>query len=357
MFNPFRLFFPKKMIGVDIGTSSIKIVEISHWGGGRTLENYGEIKAMSLYEDHDPFRNFAGSNYLLSDFFVSRAIKAVLEESGIKTKAAVFSIPDYSTFSTSFELPPMAEKEISEAVRYHAPQYIPLPSAETTLDWQLINGTPGDKKSKLEILLTAIPNQILQSYKKVADNVGLELYSIEAEALAITRALLNGSKKTICLIDIGVQSTTINIVDKGHLKKSYSSSFAGGQLNYAIASSFGMSRVEAEEIKNSKGLIDVDKNITKALYLLIDPLLFEVKKVSSDFFQSTGKNIEEIYLTGGTANLPGLKEYFQESIGKKVLIPNCFSKFLYPPILDETLKEMGPSFSVSVGAALGGLEG
>lgn len=357
MFNPFKMFLPKKMIGVDIGTSSIKIVEISHWGGGKTLENYGEIKAMSLYEEQDPFRSFAGSNYLLSDFFVSRAIKAVLDESGIKTKAAVFSIPDYSTFSTSFELPPMLEREIAEAVKYHAPAYIPLPISETTLDWQLINGIPGDKKSKLEILLTAIPNQIVQSYKKVAESCGLELYSIEAEALAITRALTGSAKKTVCVIDIGVQSTTINMVDSGHLKKSYSSSFAGGQLNYAIASSFGLSRIEAEEIKNQKGLLYVDENFAKALYLLIDPLLFEVKKISSDFLQTTGKNIEEIYLTGGTANLPGLKEYFQESLDKKVFIPNCFSEFLYPPILDETLKEMAPSFSVAAGVALGGLEG
>jgi Tfp pilus assembly PilM family ATPase len=98
------------------------------------------------------------------------------------------------------------------------------------------------------------------------------------------------------------------------------------------------------------------QDVVKTLYLLIDPLLIEVKSISAEFFQSEKKQIEEIYLTGGTANLPGLKEYFTESLNKNALVPNCFSDFLFPPILDETLKEMSPSFSVAVGVALSGLE-
>src|SRR3989338_8253914 len=86
----FKIFFPKKMIGIDVGTSSIKIVEISRWGKGKTLENYGEIKSASLYKE--PFRNQEKGSYLLSNYFVSRAIKAVLQEAKIKTKAVIFSI-------------------------------------------------------------------------------------------------------------------------------------------------------------------------------------------------------------------------------------------------------------------------
>ncbi|KKP32968.1 MAG: hypothetical protein A2312_02395 [Candidatus Staskawiczbacteria bacterium RIFOXYB2_FULL_32_9] len=356
MWNPFELFFPKRIIGIDIGTASIKVVEISKWGGGKTLENYGEIKSVSLYKEEEPFRTFDGASYMLSDFFISRAIKAILEETGIKTKAVIFSVPDYSTFCISFEMPPMTEKEIPDAVKYHAPQYIPLPISETTLDWKVIGGTPGDKKSNIRIFLIAIPNQVVEGYKRVAEGVGLELYALEAEATAITRALIKDTKKVICLVDIGVQSTTINVVDHGDLKKSYSFNFAGGQLTYAIASSLGLANDKAEQLKNEKGLISLDKEITKTLYYLIDPLLLEIKNISNEFFLREQKQVEEIYLTGGTANLPGLKEYFQESLGKKVVLPNCFSDFLYPPILEENLKKMGPGFSVAVGVALGGLK-
>jgi len=353
MFNPFDLFFPKKVVGVDVGTASIKVVEISKWGGGKTLENYGEIKSISLYKDQEPFRTFDGASYMLSDFFVSRAVRAILDEAGIRTKSAVFSVPDYSTFCITFDMPPMSEKEIAESVRYHAPQYIPLPISETTLDWKVIGGTPGDKKSDIKIFLIAIPNQVVEGYKRVAQGAGLELYALEAEAPAISRALVKDNKKIICLVDIGVQSTTINIIDKGVLKKSYSFGFAGGQLTYAIASSLGVAKDKAEQIKNEHGLISTEKEITKTLYFLIDPLLSEIKNISQEFYQSNNKNIEEIYLTGGTANMPGLREYFQESFNKKVFVPNCFSDFLYPPILEESLRKIGPSFSVAVGSALG----
>lgn len=348
------MFSPKKMLGVDIGTSSIKIVEISRWGEGKTLENYGEIKSSALYKE--PVKNFERGSYLLSDFFVSRAIKAVLEESKIKTKEAIFSIPDFSTFCTQIELPSMTEKEIQQAVYYTAPRYIPLPITETTLDWRVVGGTPGDKNSPLKIFLIAIPNQVVQGYQKIARAAGLELYALEAETLAITRALIKGKQKVICLMDIGVQSTTVNIIDKGVLKKSYSFNFASNQLTYAVSSALGLSYGEAEELKNKQGLISLNSNLTKTLYLLIDPLLLQVRKASDNFYQEEGKEIEEIYLTGGTANLPGLREYFQETFKKNVEIPNCFSDLLYPPILEDKIKEMAPSFSVAVGLSLGGLE-
>lgn len=352
--NPLGMFFPKKMVGVDVGTASIKIVEVSRWGQGKTLENYGEIKSVSLFKE--PFRNVEKGSYMLSNYFVSRAIRAVLDEARIKTKGIIFSIPDFSTFCTSFDLPPMEKKEIADAVYYNAPQYIPLPVTETTLDWKLISGVPGDKKSNLRIFLVAIPNQVIQDYQKVAQMAGLELYAVEAEALGLTRSLVRENKSCICVIDIGAQSTTINIVDKQMLKKSFSFDFSGNQLTYSISSALGLGHVEAENIKSSEGLVSAKEEISKTLYLLVDPLILEAKRVISDFFQQENKDVDMIYLTGGTANLPGLKEYCEEVLKKKVEIPNCFSEFLYPPILGKNLEKMSPSFAVATGVALGGLE-
>jgi len=352
--NSFNMFFPKKMLGVDIGTSSVKVVEISRWGGGKTLENYGEVKSSALYKD--PLKNTGRGSYLLSSNFVSRAIKGILEEAKIKTKEAVFSVPDFSCFCTSFEIPSMTQKELPQAIRYNASQYIPLPISETTLDWRIISGSPGEKSSSMRVFLVAIPNQIVQEYQMIAQMSGLELYALEAEAMAITRALIKENKKTICLMDIGVQSTTINIVDRGFLKKSYSFNFNSNQLVHAVSSALGIGYTEAEEIKNKEGLASGRPDVVKTLYILIDPLLLEIKNVMAEFFQAEKKEIEEIYLTGGTANLPGLKEYFAESLKKTVVVPNCFSDLLYPPILEENLKKMSSGFSVAVGVALGGLE-
>ena len=351
--NPLKMFFPKKMVGIDIGTSSIKVVEISRWGQGEALENYGEIKSLSLYKE--PFINMQKGGYLLSNYFISRAIRAVLDEAKIKTKSVIFSIPDFSTFCTSFELPPMEARELKEAVYYNASQYIPLPVNEATLDWKLIGGTPGDKQSALKIFLVAIPNQIIQDYQKIAQMAGVELYAVEAEAMGLSRALVKENKGCICLVDIGVQSTTINIIDNKNLKNSYSIDFAGSQLNYSIASALGLGHLQAEELKNSEGLTSTKEEVSKTLYMLIDPLIIKVKKVLSDFYLQEGKEVDAIYLTGGTSSLPGLKEYFSEVLKKKVEIPNCFSDLLYPPILEETIEKIAPSFSVATGVARGGL--
>lgn len=352
--NPFKTFIPKKMVGIDIGTASIKIVELSKWGQGEALENYGQIESASLYKE--PFRSIEKGSYLLSNYFVSRAIRAVLDEARIKTRAVIFSVPDFSTFCTSFDLPPMSIREVPEAVYYNAPQYIPLPISETTLDWKLVGGTPGDKRSKLKIFLIAIPNQTVQDYIVVAKLAHLELYAVEAEALSLTRALVKETRNSVCLVDIGVQSTTINIVDRGKLKKSYSIDFAGSQLTHAVSSSLGLGEAEAEQLKNQHGLLSDEKGISKTLYLLIDPLLIEIRKVLMEFHQEEGIDTDLVYLTGGTSGLIGLREYFQESLKKKVEVPNCFADLLYPPILSKVIRRLAPSFSAATGAALGGLE-
>lgn len=350
--NPLKMFFPKKMVGIDIGTASIKAVELSRWGQGKTLENYAEIKSVSLFKEG--FRSQEKGTYMLSNYFVSRAVRALLDEAKIRTKAVMFSIPDFSTFCTSFELPPMTAKEVGEAVYYNSPQYIPLPITETTLDWKIISGEPGSK-NPLRIFLVAIPNQVIQDYQKVAQLAGLDLYAVEAEALSLTRALVR-QKGCYCVVDVGAQSTTINIVDKQSLKKSYSFDFSGNQLTFSISSALGMGHVEAELIKSQEGLGSVKQEISKTLYLLIDPLIIEVRKILYEFAQQENKDVDVIYLTGGTSALPGLKEYFTEVLKKKVEVPNCFSELLYPPILGKTLEEMAPSFSVATGVALGGLE-
>jgi len=353
MFNPFGMFFPKRMLGIDVGTSSIKVVEISGRGGGKTLENYAEVKSDFLYKEA-PLKAEKG-DHSSSNNFTAKIIRGILNEARIKTKAAIFSIPDFSTFCTSFDLPPMTEKEVPNAIRYNASQYITLPMAEVTLDWRvMLNGL--GKNSSWKVLLVAVPNQVIQDYKVMAKMAGLELYAMEAEALGITRVFLKNSKKTVCLVDVGLQSSTINIVDKGFLKKSYSFNFDSGQMARVIASLIGVDIPQAEEIKNRQGLIHPRQDVVKALYASINPLLVEMKTMFAEFLQSEQKQIEEIYLTGGTANLPGLKEYFAESLKKNVYVPNCFSDFLYPPILEESLREMSPSFSAAAGVALWGLE-
>jgi len=345
MFNPFNMIFSKRIVGVDIGTFAIKIVELSSRGKNKRLENYGYAKSSLLPKK--PLLNKKTESAVVESGFAGLAIREILDEAKIKTKAAIFSIPDFSTFCTSFDIPPMTEKEIPEAIRYNASQYITLPISEVTLDWRIVsNALPGNDAS-IKVFIVAIPNQVVQEYQAIARDAELELYALESEVFGITKALAKDNKKTICAMDIGFQSSTMNIIDQGFLKRSYSFNFNSNQLINVSSSRLGAK----DNLNYLESTVEKTFNIS-----LVDSLLAELKNISAEFLQSEQKQIQEVYLTGGSANVPGLKEYFSKVFNKEISIPNCFSGFLYPPILKESLLEMSPSFSVAVGVALDGLE-
>ena len=354
MFNFLKMFFPKRIVGIDIGTSSIKVVEISEWGKTQKLENYGEMK--SNFISKEALSNGKKANNIALGNPIYSAIKEILYQAKIKTKAVIFSIPDFSTFYTSFDIPPMPEKEIAGAIYYNASQYITLPISEVTLDWRIIPNSGGDNKSLMKVFIVAIPNQVVEDYKAIAKSVGLELYALEAEVFSLTKALVKNNRKTICLVDMGVQSSTVSIIDQAFLKRSYSFNFSGDHLTKVLSSELKISYDEAEEIKNKEGLNSQNLVVAKTLYPLLEAVLTEIKNISVEFSQSEQKQIGEIYLTGGTANLPGLKEYFAKALNKQVSVPNCFSELSYPTVLKETLNEMSCRFSAATGVALNGLE-
>jgi len=248
-----KKFLPKKSLGIDIGTSSIKMVELGSWGERRKLENYGEIASEVLYEK--PFRTFEKSTLLLSSRDISRAISAVIEEAKIKTRKATLSIPDFSSFFTTFELPPMTREELPQAVTYEARRHIPLPLGEVTIDWEVVEGRVSDeKKEKLKILLVAVPNEVINQYREIANFANLELFALEAEVFGLLRSLIpKDEKRVIALVDIGAQSTTCSIIDKRVLKKSHSFDASGNQLTEQVAKSLSVDYKTAKELKEKYG--------------------------------------------------------------------------------------------------------
>ncbi len=342
----------KKFLGIDIGTNSIKVVELSSLGQRKELRNYGEISASSFFKNS--FRNFQKDTLLLSLKEIARGIKAILEEAKIKTKKAGFSVPDFSSFFINFDLPPMTEEELPEAVKYNARQYIPLSLKEVVIDWILVKGIP-DTGERLQVLLVAIPKDVIYQYKEIARLCNLELLFLEAEAFSLVRAVAE-KEKVETILDIGAQSTTINLVNKGKLIRSYSIDVGGNDLLERISSAFSLNRKESESMMKRIGLLPTKEKVNKILLPTVDIILAEVERIFENFEKTEGEKIEEIIIAGGCALLPGLKEYFFENLKRKVKIANPFREIFYPPILEKKIKNMGPSFSVAVGIALRGFE-
>ncbi|MCP6719498.1 MAG: type IV pilus assembly protein PilM [Patescibacteria group bacterium] len=351
---------PQRFLGIDIGTSAIKLVEVSSWAGRKKLENYGEISASALYEK--PFRTFEKSTLSLSSQDISRAIKAIIEESKIKSKKAIFSIPDFSTFFTTFKLPPMSSTEIPQAVRSEAMRHVPVPLGEVTLDWQLLSKVTDQATKDLEVLLVTVPNEVINQYREIAEKLGLELLALEAEVFGLVRALIDrDDKDTVALVDIGARSTTCSIIDKRTLKISHSFDISGNDLTERISKALSIDYKKAEDLKKKHGILSAEQDLRKGdvkevLLPLIDLIISEINKVLEGFYSREKKEVKRIILAGGESLLPGLLEYLRDYFKKEVKVANPFSKIFFPPILDKTLEEMGPSYTIALGMALRGLE-
>ncbi|MBI2041574.1 MAG: type IV pilus assembly protein PilM [Candidatus Nealsonbacteria bacterium] len=347
---------PKKCLGVDIGTSFIKIVELSQHGKRRKLDNYGEMEAVSLFDK--PFRTFEKSTLTVSNPDVVKSITAILTEAKIETKDVYFSIPDFSTFFTAFRLPSMSKEELPQAIQYEARQHIPLPLSEVVLDWQIISQkTINHKLSDFSVLLVAVPNEVINQYQEIAKLAKLNVVALEAEVFSLARAINNGKKDTVMLIDLGARSTTISIIDLGLVKISHSFDTSGNDFTNLISKGLNLEMAEAEKVKKEQGLLRSNNaSVREAILPMIDLIASEIKKISQNFYSQEGKRPQKIILAGGTALLPGLADYFSETAGIPAEIANPFSDLFYPPILNDVLKEIGPAYAVAVGAAMRGLE-
>lgn len=352
-------FRPKNFLGIDIGTSFVRIVELSRKGQAYKLGNYGGLETSSFKKR--PFRVFEKNTLSLSNKEIAKSIQAIFKEAGIQAKEVNFSIPDFCSFFTSIKLPAMAKDEISQAVQYEIRPYVPLPLDEVTLDWSIVEGEPPG--TALKVLVVAIPNDIVTQYREIAHLANLNLRILESEVFALTRSSIkNGKeKKVIGLIDIGARSTTCSVTEGGVLKISHSFNTAGNQLTEIIARSLNIDYNKAEEVKKKHGLITNDepeesKNVRKVLIPLIDSILEEIKKAFRNFYLKEGKEIERIVLAGGLVSMPGLKEYFSTELKKELDVADPFSNIACPAILSNTLKEIGPTYAVAMGLAMKGLE-
>ncbi len=359
---PFRVL-PKRSLGVDIGTWAIRIVELSEWKGRIRLENYGEIKTLLLSEK--PFKMFKRSALLLPAHRTGESLKELLKKAGVKSKGVSFSIPDFSTFFTAIDFPSMGKKELEDAVRYEARRHIPLPLSEVVLDWQLINkkvppekekkeGKEG-KEGKVRVLLVAVPKEVIGQYQGTAEAAQLELFSLEAEVFSLIRALRGDLAKISALIEIGAQSTTVSIIEGEELKTTHSFDVSGNELTQTLSRSLEIGYEEAEVLKKIKG-IKSEGSVKEVLMPLIDLILTETKRVLENFVKEEERKVEKLILAGGTALLPGLKEYFSKQLGKEIILANPFKEFFYPAILEETLKDIGPTFAIATGIAKRALE-
>ncbi len=349
--------FSKKFLGIDIGTFSLKLVELAEAGENFSLSNYGQY-------DIEPNQNLGmvdSERKIMASFSaqeIAEIIQAIMSEAKMKTRQCAFSIPDFSTFFTTFSLPAMTKKELSDAVIFEARQHIPLPIDSVTVDWQLIGGEFG-KSDKMEIAMTAIPNEVIAKYRDIAAKAGLQLALIEAEAFGLAQALISKEElRPVCLIDIGIQSTVCSLMENQVLRYSHSFDRGADYLFKALIRQLPISREIIQSIEKSCGLQafsfiepDIKNNMRNIFRDSFLPILKEIEMALAEYRRSSGIEIAKIILSGGAAALPEVMDQFKNYFQKETEIADPFAKINYPKEMQEEIKKIGPAYAVAVGMA------
>lgn len=381
----------KSYLGVDLGATSTKVVELINAKGRPQLVTYGFIE-----EAADLAR---GNSPEIKEKIVG-FLKAIRQKAKITTTKTIAALPTFAVFSSIVNLPKVTKKELPSTIRWEAKKVIPMPLEEMILDWKILpNGAElalakdvkGDEeslaakiintKSKangFKILLTGAPKDLVKRFLEVFQQAGLELISLETESFALVRSLVGNDKSTIMIIDCGGVTTNISVIDNGVPVLNRSLEIGGSTITRAIANSLNINEVRAEQFKRDMGIsLGSEQNeVPKTIEANLSPIVNEIKYcfslyqsqiLTTDNFANGGQGggaesalfrgrIEKIILTGGSALLPNLAEYLSKLLNIKVYLGDPWARIVHPVELKPVLEEIGPRFAVALGLAMRDIE-
>lgn len=308
--NNSYFYIDKPVFGMDIGFSSLKVMQIDSGKKHSSVAGYGVIS----FEPDAVKDGVIVNPEALAEAAFEMFNKNLIGE--INTRRVVLAIPASRTFTRTMSLPKMKSKDIDEAVRSEAEQYIPMPLDNLYIDSTAI---ASGNKDALEMLVVATPKKIVNSYLTVARLLGLEVAAIETTISAAGRLFAQAEQSDLptVLIDLGSLSTDITVYDNGPI---ITGTIPGGgdSISELISSKLGVNKQEAHIIKTKYGLgvSKKQKQLTEALQPQLDQLIREVKRMLRYHEERSGsqKKIGQVVTMGGGASMPGLSDYMTSSL-------------------------------------------
>jgi len=351
-------FFKKQsdsILGIDIGTTAMKLAEVKRGKKLPELLNYG------ILESEDAFlRGHVGFQTSSLKFLEEQAVdflKLLLLRVKPKTTVALASLPVFSAFTTVLTFPEMSSAEIEKSLSYQARQYIPIPISEAALDWMKVGEYEDEKGFKnIQILLISVPKETIKKYQDIFTGAGLALKALEVETLSLVRALTQGDATPSYILDIGSRVSSILIAQNGQILFSGETDFGGSSLTQGLAASLNISPVRAEELKKERGIINTGPNQELSTIMLpfLSAIINEVRKVEFAYRGRfpTAPKIERLILSGGGSNLLGIQKFFSDEMGIPVVKAAPFLRFEHSSLIEPLIPELNPKFSVALGLPL-----
>lgn len=339
----------KDVIGLDIGCSSIKLVELKEDKNGFKLQNLAlsPLPSEAIVD-----------GALMDSVTIIDTIRNLITTSRTKTKDVVTSVSGHSVIVKKISLPFMTEAELEESIQWEAERYIPFDINDVNIDFQIFGSTP-ENPEVMDVVLVAAKKDIINDYVSVIMESGLNPLIIDIDSFALENMLAINydidKEEAIAIANVGASITNMNII-KSNLSAFTRDIFKGGnQITEEIQRQLHVDHDEAEKIKvGTKVDLTSQPIIQNVLRTASESLAVEIGN-SIDFFQSTTtyEKIAKIYLSGGGSKIKDFDIILQQQIGIPVEVVNPFKKIDYSgKNFDmEYLREIGPIMAVGVGLA------
>ncbi len=342
----------KALVGLDIGSSSIKAIELSQSKSGYEVVNFARF----------PLGPDAVVDGAITDSeAVSEGISTAFAVGGFKGKGVATSVSGHSVIVKRVVLPVDNAEEVEGTIQFSADEYIPFEITDVNLDYEVIGPASGEEDG-LEVLLVAAKKDQIDNNTSVVAMAGRAAEVVDIDAFALQNAFeINYNPdpdQTIALLNIGASLTNINITKDGTPLFIRDVSVGGNQYTDILQKELQLSYEEAEDLKFGKqvGMYDADM-VAPLLDSITDMLTMEVQK-TFDFFKETypDETIASVYLAGGTSNATGLAEKIQAAFGAPTEIMDPFKLVTVASGVGSEIQEMGPAVAVALGLALRGFD-
>ena len=341
----------KDIVGIDVGSSAVKLVRLHESRGNFHLENIG-IMPLAPETIVD--------NAIMDSSAIVEAIHNLMASMKIKAKKVATSISGHSVIIRKIMLPIMTDAELEASISWEAEQYIPFDISEVNLDFHIL-GPDGKDPSQMNVMLVAAKKDFVDDFVAVFTEAGLEPAVMDIDCFAVENMFDYNygfvEEEVVALIDLGASATSVNVL-KGNVSLFTRDIQAGGNLlGDELQKRLGVSSEEAERAKlGDRDLSDADpESIDEVLRDAIENLVQEVQR-SLDFFTATSSEdrVSKVYLTGGVSSSQQVREALEKRLSLPIERVNPFRNLAinekdFDP---EYLEAIGPMFSVAVGLAM-----
>ncbi len=350
----------ESVVGVDIGSSSIKVVQLSRKNGQAILETYGEL-ALGPYAGVE-----VGRATNLPPEKVSEALVDLIREAKITSTSGGLAIPFGASLISAIEMPAVGDAQLAQMIPLEARKYIPVPISEVMLDWIIVpkdtetqidfndKQHAAEKTDKIDILLVAIHNESISRYQTIVNQASLSTSFFEIEVFSTIRSVLDQEIKTQMIIDMGAASTKIYIVERGVIRSSHIINRGAQDITMALSKSLEVTTQDAEVMKRDLTKIpeNREKDVEEVFGLTLDYIFSEAHHVLLMYQKKTNKDVSRVVMVGGGARLEGILQRAETHFQTEVVLGDPFGKTEAPAFLELALKKTGPEFAVAVGIAL-----